>query len=326
MQQPLLARHRLLATSDPDEGQQFATRLWEKHHRLIWRGRYGLTWHQAGVGRSSLNYVETHCAERTACAGPQSDLFRIGFHDSGRIEHRINGHQAVSLPGRGILHAPGQDVRFESEPFRMLFLALPGEAVRKAIQRLFPATPPFETWATEFPAASAPAASLESLCRWASTELDRPASILLRSPRPGACLERTLLALFVDCLAERHPHPDQQAGNLAEAQVRLIEAWMEANLTEPIGIEEMAAAVGAHPRAVQRAFRRLRGCTPMKALRDRRLALAKRLMEQPAPETTVTSVATEIGFFHFGRFSVRYRETFGESPSATLARGCRSMG
>ena len=41
------------------------------------------------------------------------------------------------------------------------------------------------------------------------------------------------------------------------------------------------------------------------------------------PETNVTAIATALGFFELGRFSQRYRQHFGETPSATLARGSR---
>lgn len=39
-----------------------------------------------------------------------------------------------------------------------------------------------------------------------------------------------------------------------------------------------------------------------------------------APGETVTSAATECGFFHLGHFSMSYRRHFGELPSETLRR------
>ena len=36
-------------------------------------------------------------------------------------------------------------------------------------------------------------------------------------------------------------------------------------------------------------------------------------------QDSVTKIALQHGFTHLGRFSVKFREHFGESPSATLA-------
>ena len=103
---------------------------------------------------------------------------------------------------------------------------------------------------------------------------------------------------------------------------------MEEHFADAIGVEEMAAVAGVSVRSVQATFRRLRGCSPMEALTRLRLERARRMLNSAGPETRVTGVATECGFFHFGRFARQYRQLFGEPPSATLLRaaGERSPG
>jgi AraC family ethanolamine operon transcriptional activator len=39
----------------------------------------------------------------------------------------------------------------------------------------------------------------------------------------------------------------------------------------------------------------------------------------------VTSIASSLGFTELGRFAVRYRNLFGETPSQTLQRPTRMM-
>ncbi len=108
--------------------------------------------------------------------------------------------------------------------------------------------------------------------------------------------------------------------DLDAARVRQIEEWIDAHFDEPIGIEDLARRAGVGVRSVQTAFRRLRGCTPMQMVLRRRLEAAREMLRRATPQTTVTHVATECGFFNFGRFSCRYRDMFGEAPSQTLAR------
>jgi transcriptional regulator GlxA family with amidase domain len=150
-------------------------------------------------------------------------------------------------------------------------------------------------------------------------ELDRPGAEIVNSGRAAMGLERTLLSLFLDCMAESLPVHRHVAADLDCARVRRIEEWIDAHYDEPIGIEDLARHVQVSVRSVQTAFRRLRGCTPMQMVMRRRLEAAGDMLRCPMPQTTVTHVATECGFFNFGRFSRRYREMFGETPSQTLA-------
>jgi transcriptional regulator GlxA family with amidase domain len=125
-------------------------------------------------------------------------------------------------------------------------------------------------------------------------------------------------------LAKDEPFLHRATRRTAEKHVRHIEAWMEANLAEPIGLQDMAAVVNLAPRSVQYAFRRSRGCTPIQALLQCRLERARRELLEADPWVTVTEVATLCGFDHLSRFARRYRERFGEPPSATLARARKS--
>ena len=73
-------------------------------------------------------------------------------------------------------------------------------------------------------------------------------------------------------------------------------------------------------RSLQLAFAARRGMSPMQFVLARRLAAAHRRLSRGEEQDNVTSVATDLGFMHFGRFSIAYRETFGETPLRTLMR------
>jgi transcriptional regulator GlxA family with amidase domain len=94
-----------------------------------------------------------------------------------------------------------------------------------------------------------------------------------------------------------------------------------------VRVADLARAAGVSVRTVYRTAARHLGGPPMARLRQARLEQVRCRLLTPAPGETVTSAATECGFFHLGRFAAFYRREFGESPSETLRRGrsARSM-
>ncbi len=87
-----------------------------------------------------------------------------------------------------------------------------------------------------------------------------------------------------------------------------------------VRVADLARAAGVSVRTVYRASARQLGAPPMTRLRRSKLHHVRRTLLAGAPGETVTSVATEWGFSHLGRFSEFYRREFGESPSETLRR------
>ena len=77
--------------------------------------------------------------------------------------------------------------------------------------------------------------------------------------------------------------------------------------------------------ALRMACQKHLGVSPTQYLLLRRMHLARRALRQSDPDATrVTDVATNLGFWELGRFSVNYRQIFGESPSTTLRAAAAS--
>ena len=68
------------------------------------------------------------------------------------------------------------------------------------------------------------------------------------------------------------------------------------------------------------AFRKHRGYSPMQFLTECRLNCAHLTLSSPMVGDTVGAIATRYGFSNLGRFSVLYRERYGESPSVVLRK------
>lgn len=103
------------------------------------------------------------------------------------------------------------------------------------------------------------------------------------------------------------------------ATVRRATAFIEEHAHEDIAAADIAACAHVTIRAVQLAFRRHLGTSPIAYLRRVRLDRAHRqlLAADPARES-VTSVAYRWGFTSPGRFAAYYRKAYGVLPSQTL--------
>jgi AraC-like DNA-binding protein len=103
------------------------------------------------------------------------------------------------------------------------------------------------------------------------------------------------------------------------ATLRRAMAFIEEHAEQDVTIADIAAAANVTVRAVQLAFRRHRGLTPLEYLRQVRLDHAHRDLVAADPgRQTVTTIAYRWGFPSSSRFSHYYREAYGVTPSRTL--------
>jgi AraC family transcriptional regulator len=89
-------------------------------------------------------------------------------------------------------------------------------------------------------------------------------------------------------------------------------AFLEAHLTEPIRLGDVASAVGVSPAYLTDLFRRVEGISLYRYLRQLRLARA--LAELPRT-TDLTSLALGLGFSSHSHFTATFRRAFGCTPS-----------
>ena len=98
--------------------------------------------------------------------------------------------------------------------------------------------------------------------------------------------------------------------------IDLIEQAPEEALT----LETLALYAGVGGRALQLAFRRELGTTPLQYLKKVRLDRARQALQAAGPaEQSVAGIARRFGFSHLGRFSADYAKQHGQLPSHTLA-------
>ncbi len=103
--------------------------------------------------------------------------------------------------------------------------------------------------------------------------------------------------------------------------VSLVQAYCLENVDDHFGIADICNVANVGERTLQYAFQEIMGTPPMAYLLRVRLHRARAdLVAASRLTTTVSAVALNWGFWHFGEFSRAYKLCFQETPSDTLRR------
>ena len=160
----------------------------------------------------------------------------------------------------------------------------------------------------------------------------------------SAQLERLRQAVLDLIVQRKDPHPGQVSNLIAETIAwigryserssperfrfngsrrriaKLAQQYIEDNYRAAVRLEDLCRVSGVGARQLQRIFRGHFGITITEYLKTVRLHAAHReLSASPPSPGAVTKIALDHGFAHLGRFSIEFRERFGESPKETLA-------
>lgn len=101
--------------------------------------------------------------------------------------------------------------------------------------------------------------------------------------------------------------------------VRAVEELFERAGSAPLSLADLCAAAGVSKSTLYRAFDSHCGVPPLYYIHQRRLTRAHSRLVATQPERgAIKRTALELGFTELGRFSVEYRQLFGESPKYTL--------
>jgi transcriptional regulator GlxA family with amidase domain len=111
---------------------------------------------------------------------------------------------------------------------------------------------------------------------------------------------------------------------VAPRDVKRAIDYMHANLGEDLTLADVIAQARVPGRTLLKHFREFKGVSPMRYLRNARFDHVREALTCAKADESVGDIASRCGFSHMGRFSVEYRLRFGETPSMTLARHCRS--
>jgi AraC-like DNA-binding protein len=153
--------------------------------------------------------------------------------------------------------------------------------------------------------ASVDAQSLQDAARWRDkilADLEPALEPWLKPPIPQGKTTRTCKPFF--------------------RLVRHAERFFDqCDLGQSVTVGAVAEALGVSPRTLFHAFGEWVGMGPYAYFQLVRLhRLRERLLAGSSTDTSVTELASELGFCHLGRLSAAYHAHFGEYPSETLKR------
>jgi len=143
---------------------------------------------------------------------------------------------------------------------------------------------------------------------------------ILTNEKAGYGLRQQLLHALVDCISERSPRDDMVLERRNQEIMVRFEQLLRTSQNR-VAMSEACALLQVSDRDLRRLCREHLAMSPTSYDRLRRMSSARRQLRRGDPAlVTVATVARLNGFCDPGRFSIRYRAMFGETPSATLHR------
>lgn len=316
-----LSNHVLFRSADLDCARDMVAQKFCRHRlEVAGGGRFHAVQHHRPGRLVSLNYI-SYGADVMIDPGALETFYLVQIPISGAATIRHHREEFVSNCGRAaLLNADRETVMhwwagceqvllqipkagFVAFAERQMDRRLPGDLVFDP--RLDLTDPALRPWrllvAALFRAANDESATSAGALTAAYTEERILETLLTRQPHN--------LSAFID--ARLMPAP---------RQVKRAQDFIRENAALPIALSDIAEASGVGARALQVAFKRSYGISPMHALTRERLRRARLDLERREAQTSVTDVALRWGFSHLGRFSADYRAEFGELPRETLRR------
>lgn len=139
----------------------------------------------------------------------------------------------------------------------------------------------------------------------------------------GKSAERALCSVASQVLAVPGTHKYSRSTTRKEhaTLIRSARKYLEASPGDELRVAEMARTLGVSERMLRQLFQEYFSASPKQFIETytiRRIRDA--LLASDPDEQTVADILMSYGIFELGRFAGRYRQAYGELPSATLWR------
>ena len=131
-----------------------------------------------------------------------------------------------------------------------------------------------------------------------------------------------------------HEEPWLQPSNSAPrgkyllSAVKRLEIWQAiqryaTNPTLAVSRDLLSRETSVPERTLDHICHAFSGLSPITYIKRGHMSVAHAMLCRGGPDATVTQIATFCGFSELGRFSVAYRQRYGQSPSQTLRQSAQ---
>jgi AraC-like DNA-binding protein len=311
---------KILLTEGEFSSQEWAP-LDQRHFRIEPKS-YRTEVSIANVGALRLSRSTHSQATRYATRLPAIDGFGISIIERGasRLVLPGTGEPLTANAATGYIFSLEPGIRAtQSDLHSRLLLRLPTGFLRQKLEALLDGQK-VESLAFEpmFDQTRGAGATLRRMSDFLFAELEHPDTLLMNEIAIRSFEENLTLALLLGLPHNYTQVLLRQKAAAAPGNVRRAEAFMRANAGMPLTIAEIAEAAGCSVRALQIAFQRFRGTTPMRGLQQARLELARTEMLRAGQTESLARIAAEHGFSSPTRFAQSFRRKYGVYPSEML--------
>jgi len=237
----------------------------------------------------------------------------LAYVEIGHQPYDVGGHRFVLLGGEGTIIPPGTPHSSDGHP------SYPGK--RFWLQLQLPQIPNAR-WLGLSPSEAEPLLTLlrepASLrAKWPADFARRVKALFALFDRPPgpvrtAMLRTSLLAILFDLLDLNLKAPS----SADQARVKKATDWAEAQMSDPITLEQLAAVAGLSVSSFKHVFTEVAGIPPHAYILRKRIDRAQALLRKG--QGTVTEIAFACGFPSSQYFATAFKRITGMTPNAVL--------
>lgn len=315
-----LSKHQLFATRDLDEARARVAEVYCDHKlSMLHGGSVDAMHNHVALGAVSLNYMQ-YGADVSIEPGYLESFYLLQLPVRGKALISCDRAEVQASNGVASIVNPSNYTRMQwSEDCQKILIQLDKKAVEQCLAGLL-GQPLEEQLLFENRMARDDA---QKDAWWRSVlfllqEMDQEQPAYAHKPVVDA-MERSLITGLLYAQSSNYSAVlREQNPQIAPKHVRAAEQYMGEHYRFNLCVEDLVTVTGVSPRCLFEGFKKFRNTTPMRYLQQLRLAKVREALSEPGQTKTVTEIALACGFTQLGRFSVLYKNVFGESPSATL--------